>query len=234
MVLTMDDKRYLASWENENVIRFFTSNRNTPADVYPSEKHFLDKYLKPDMTVLDYGCATGGFCNILEIAYHVPPENYRGMDQSSKMIDAARLLYPRANFYTRISQIQEENQRFDLVFSFGVLHMTLDWEEILRRLYDLSSRYLIFDLRITQDGPSIEDISQSYQTLADDDDQDGVHTRVPYIVVNRADLERRFAEVFKGNPRILEYGYSHPVSETVTSPYNEVAMIVFCVIKEGT
>jgi SAM-dependent methyltransferase len=232
----MDKEKYLQSWNDDNVVHFFASNRKSLTDVYPSERHFLDTYLKSDMKVLDYGCATGGFCNILNNTYQLSPENYWGVDQSPRMIEVARKLYIAAHFDTHLSKIQQENIRFDLVFSFGVLHMTFDWEEILQALYSLSLKYLIFDLRVINVGPTVEDISRSFQTLGkvkSENGQDAIPLNVPYIVLNQQDLGNRLNRIFGKDDAILRYGYKHPVSETVTSPYNEVEMTAFCVIKQA-
>jgi len=232
----MDKKKYLQSWNDENIVHFFASNRKNIADVYPSERHFLDKFLRSNMKVLDYGCAVGGFCNILNSAYQLSPENYWGVDQSPQMIQMAQKLYAAAHFDTHLFKIQQKNMKFDMVFSFGVHHMTFDWEEILQALYDLSLRYLIFDLRIINDAPTVEDISRSFQTLGmvkGKNEQNVIPLNVPYIVLNNQDLENRLNRIFGKNDTVLRYGYRHPVSETVTSPYNEVEMVSFCIIKQA-
>lgn len=223
-------KDYLKSWNDETVLQFFASNRRRIEDVYPSEKLFLDKYLTPDMTVLDYGCAAGGFSNILHTAYHVSPGNFWGVDQSPQMIKIAKDLYPESHFATDLSAIRERKLIFDLVFSFGVLHMTYDWEIILRDLFELSGKYLIFDLRIVDEGPSIEDITKSFQTLAGGKEEN--RAIVPYVILNRSDLENRLKAIF-GNHKMDRYGYVHSVSESVTSLYEKVEMAAFCVIKDS-
>jgi len=226
----MSSKDYLKSWNDETVLEFFASNRRRIEDVYPSEKFFLDKYLKPDMTVLDYGCAAGGFSNILHTAYHVLPGNFWGVDQSSQMIRIAKDLYPDSHFDTNLSLIREKKLKFDMVFSFGVLHMTYDWESILQDLYDLSAKYLLFDLRIIDDGPSIEDIVRSFQVLAGDKDEN--RAIVPYIILNRFDLASRLKKIFGDTRNIVHHAYVHSVSETVTSVYEKVEMAAFCVTKD--
>lgn len=231
----MEKKKYLQSWNDENIVNFFASNRKHLADVYPSERHFLDKYLKSNMKVLDYGCAAGGFCSILNRAYQLPLQNYWGVDQSPQMIQMAQKLYNEAHFDTHLSKIQKENAKFDLVFSFGVCHMTFDWEAILQTLYDLSLKYVIFDLRVINDDPTVEDISRSFQTLGvvnGENGQNAAPLKVPYIVLNKQDMDNRLNRIFNENDAVLRYGYRHPVSETVTSPYSEVEMAAFCVIKQ--
>ena len=233
--MTESGKDYLKSWDDESIVAFFSTNRQSIEDVYPSERYFLDKYLRPDMKVLDYGCAAGGFSHILHSAYSVPPENFWGIDQSQRMISAARKTYRASHFGTQLSEVQKKDLKFDLVFSFGVLHMTLDWEKILRALYDLSLKYVIFDLRVVDDGPTIEDISRSFQTLGHvkNGNEQGAPLNVPYIVLNRSDLNDRLNGIVGKDDVILRYGYRHPVSETVTSPYKEVDMEAFCLIKRG-
>ncbi|VEN74486.1 conserved hypothetical protein [Candidatus Desulfarcum epimagneticum] len=228
------DKKYLKCWNDEQVVNFFISNRKYIEDVYPSEKYFLDEYLQPGMRALDYGCAAGGFCNILKNGYHLPYSNYWGVDQSFQMIETARQLYPRANFETDLNEIFKKKMKFDLVFSFGVLHMTFNWEKILHNLYHLASKYLIFDLRIITGETTIENIDQSFQTLSFNKATSGEEIEclnVPYIILNNQDVENRLSKIYKKRDRLLRYSYTRPVSETVTSPYSEVEMTSFCIIK---
>ena len=75
---------YDKSWSQPNAVKFFSSCRNSIEEVYDSEKYFLTQVLKPGYSILDIGCAAGGFYNIFK---HIEPTiSYTGVDLSPEMI----------------------------------------------------------------------------------------------------------------------------------------------------
>ena len=61
----MFNKEQLEGWSANDTVDFFVNHRNTYEDLYKSEKYFLTKELILSMdSILDVGCAAGGFCNI--------------------------------------------------------------------------------------------------------------------------------------------------------------------------
>ena len=221
---------YKKSWAIEDVVRYFTCNRNKEADLYDSEKYFLNKFMEPGMSVLDFGCAAGGLLNALSGMYGIDEKYYHGVDATPEMIAAARRKFPLANFHINLEKLLKQNCSFDFVYSFGVLHMILDWREYIEKLYRLTKKCLVFDLRVSKDGPTIQDINQSYQTLKYFDDQKKA-SRVPYVVVSEHEVNVTLNAFMNRNDELLQYGYENPVSETVTSPYKKVFMISYCIIK---
>ena len=91
----------------------------------------------------------------------------------------------------------------------------------------------MFALRLTKNGPTVEDITQSYQTLRYFDGQEDAG-RVPYVVVNDHEALDTLHSVIGKGKEILRYGYEHPVGATVTSPYTKVFMIAFCIVRKGS
>ena len=47
-------------------LKFFTNKRNKFADLYKGEKIILNSIIDNKLSVLDYGCATGGMYKILK------------------------------------------------------------------------------------------------------------------------------------------------------------------------
>lgn len=221
--------RYNEHWNREEVVQFFAANRNKGEDLYPSEQYFLDRFMTEEMIVLDFGCAAGGFTQVLRQRYQLPENHYWGVDQSSQMVNKARSLYHKAHFNTSLNNLP--SSFFDLVYSFGTLHMTLEWENLIKQLYDLTRRYLIFDLRVTKDHSTVEDLATSFQTL-NFFDQKIEAGNVPYVVVNEEDCTQRLRRFMGKHDQILTYGYQHRVSQTVTSPFESVHMMVYCIIKQ--
>jgi len=223
---------YRENWSSQEALGFFKSHRNRAVDIYDSERYFLDRFLKPDMTVLDFGCAAGGFLSALSDSYGIAESRYCGVDIAPEMIRIARSTFPGAMFRTDIESLIQEGRRFDFTFSFGVIHMNLDWREILCKLYRISRQYLVFDLRIAPEGDTVEDIDSSYQVLKFFDGQQHAG-KVPYVVIGRQEADRLLGKLITDGDEILSYGYLHPVSDTVVSPYRIVRMTSYCIIRNS-
>jgi len=221
---------YQKSWSREDVIRFYTFNRNSIEDVYDSEKHYLIDLLRPGISILDIGCGAGGFYNILR---QIQPEiSYTGLDISEDMIERARSLYSEASFYVgRGDHLKFSNETFDLVISFGVQHMNLKWRKMIKECWRVTHEHFLFDLRLIQEKPSLEDIHVSYQTLAFGDESDK-SAKVPYVILNVDDAFDFIITLEKKPKTIRAYGYLNPVSHMTTSPYKEICMASFCLGKK--
>ena len=95
----------------------------------------------------------------------------------------------------------------------------------------MTKRNFIFDVRLVENTASIEDITKSYEKIAFFDEWDG-KSLVPYIILNVHDF---LLEVTRLAPEPVAqqyFGYWHPVSEMVVSPYKEVCMTMCCLGKE--
>jgi len=53
------------AWAAPEQIAFFSRKRATLADLYPSERVFLDPLLVEGVSVLDVGCAQGGLASAI-------------------------------------------------------------------------------------------------------------------------------------------------------------------------
>ena len=217
------------SWSHENAIRYYSSHRNSVADTYESEQFFLSRLLKPGHSILDIGCATGGFYNIFK--EYEPMVSYTGVDISLAMIDQARTLHPGIRFEVADGEnLPFENNSFDVVFSAGALHMAPNWREILAEGWRVSKQYFVFDVRLKNDPPSIEDIRQSFEKIAFSGQWDG-KTIVPYIIIDVMTFKRTL-DALQPAPSVQQiHGYYHPVSEMTVTSEKEVCMTMCCLIK---
>jgi ubiquinone/menaquinone biosynthesis C-methylase UbiE len=218
------------SWSHENAIRYYSSHRNSVDDVYESEKFFLVRILKPGYSILDIGCATGGFYNIFK--EYEPNFSYTGVDISAAMIDQARILHPGIRFEVADGDnLPFKNNSFDLVFSSGALHMAPNWREILAEGWRVAKHYFIFDVRIKKDPPTIEDIHQSYEKIAFSGQWDGL-TIVPYIIIDIKTLKQTL-DTLQPAPTIQQvHGYFHPVSEMTVTSEKQACMTMCCLMKQ--
>lgn len=217
-----------AAWSLPRVVDFFATHRSGTADVYASERFFIEPRLKPGIRVLDVGCAQGGFASVL--AEHLKDFEYTGVDISADMIDAARVRHPQHTFH----QVSEgrlgpaDGQKFDLVLVLGILHLHEKWRDTLTAAWRATAGGLIFDLRET-DGSTIADRKRSYMRM-DFHGGDARHaeTRVPYIVLNAGEALGAARTICAGAKRLSRYGYLHPVTASATTPVAEVMASVYC------
>ncbi|MHB8163407.1 MAG: class I SAM-dependent methyltransferase [Methanoregula sp.] len=220
---------YAQSWSQENAVKFFSTHRNSITEVYNSEKHFLSEVLESGRSVLDLGCAAGGFYNVFRELE--PSLSYTGIDISEEMIKTARAKHPEINCAVSSgSLLPFKDQSFDVVFCSGALHMTYDWLDILNEGWRVTKKYFVFDVRLVETGPSIEDIGRSYEKIAFFDEWDG-KSIVPYIILNVKDFLASVNSLVPVPGVQKYYGYSHPVSQMTVSPVRDVCMTMCCFVK---
>lgn len=216
--------KYYDSWSTSNSLEHYTHNRCKIDDLYESEKLFLPNMLKPDMKVLDVGCAAGGFYDIMkEIEPHI---HYSGCDVSNELIKIAKHKYPNGVFfYANATHIPCDNNSFDIVHSTGTLHMEEKYKESIKEIYCVSSSFSIIDLRLTN-LPVSFDVDESYQRLIFDGEWDG-KSIVPYVVLNVEDLLFYLLNELTPKPiAIYATGYEHTPSLTANIPFEKVCMTV--------
>lgn len=218
-----------AAWGLPQVMDFFTDARSRNADVYPSEWFFLSRLLKEGMTVLDVGCAQGGFASVL--SENLKDFRYTGVDVNENMVAAAQNRFPQHKFlHVAEGDLSAlEGETFDLALVLGILHLHEKWRDTLAGAWAATGKTLLYDLR-ESDGPTIEDKSRSYFKM-DFHGGDARHseTRLPYIIVNAGEalgVTRRYCP---GAKKISRYGYVHPVSGAAVTPVAEVLADVWCV-----
>ncbi len=210
----------------DRVVGFFDGERSTTAQVYPSEWFFLKDLLKDGVSVLDMGCAQGGFASILE--ENLKGFHYTGADISAEMLARARARHPGHRFV----QIAEGDDSalgdgsFDLVLVLGILHLHEAWRDTIAQAWKRTANVLLLDLRET-DGPTIEDKALSWFRM-DFGGGDG-SASLPYIIVNAGEALATIRRLCPGARRISRFGYTHPVSASAVTPCPEVLSDVWCI-----
>ena len=90
-----------------------------------------------------------------------------------------------------------------------------------------SSKFTIFDLRLTNEG-TLDDAAKYYQKVTFDDKWDG-KTAISYLVVNVDEFTNFMEQCFgKGRYRVESYGYYAKPTDLANIPYDKVFM---CCIK---
>lgn len=217
------------AWGLPRVLEFFESARATTDQVYPSEWLFLRDRLKEGMTVLDVGCAQGGFAAVL--GEHLETFSYTGVDINPDMVLRAREKYPDHTFH----RVPEGDlsvlgaARFDLVLILGILHLHEAWRDTVAAAWARTGGCLLLDLRECS-GPSVEDRETSFMRMDFHGGGDS-HARVtlPYIVMNAGEALQTLEALCPGHARISRFGYTHPATSAAVCPVARPHVTTYCI-----
>ena len=216
------------AWSQPSVIDFYSKHRHDVSDLYPSEQVFLPRVLFPGIKVLDIGCASGGFFNIMRTLE--PAIDYTGIDLVETAIDLAPQRYPEARFeVTDGMAIPFGDRTFDLVHCTSVLNNEPRYPELWKEMYRVTNRFVLADMRLLKDiggGGSGQD--SRYTIQFEGHKQEAV---VPYVV---SDADEVISFLLSLNPRpqaLRGSGYFHEVSELAITPYSQVCMSILLVEK---
>ncbi len=91
----------------------------TRSSIWPETKFLLDKYLSSNEKILDLGCGNGRYFEYLK----EKNADYFGVDNSKKLIDLAKIRYPKANFHLADAlNLPFPDNFFDKVMSIATFH----------------------------------------------------------------------------------------------------------------
>ena len=139
----------MTQWGKKNVVSFYSNNRNKIQHLYDSEKKplsFINK--KSVKTILDYGCAVGGFYLIFK-KYLKRKISYLGLDTEQNVINSAKKKFKKNNnvkfLKIKKGKLNIKSKKYDLTFSTGVLNHNKDYKKIITELLRVSSKYTFID-----------------------------------------------------------------------------------------
>ncbi len=216
------------AWSQPSALDFYSKHRHEVSDLYPSEQVFLPRVLFPGAKVLDIGCASGGFFNIMRSME--PTIDYVGMDIVEAAIELAQNRYPEARFMLADGfEIPFDDGTFDLVHCTSVLNNEPRYQELLPEMYRVSNRFVLTDMRLLKNlknkgnsGPFCYDIKFEGESQ---------EATVPYVV-NDADEVVNYVLGLKPRPLALRgTGYFHTVSPMARIPFSEVCMAILLIQK---
>lgn len=208
----------MQTFEQPELVEFFSTHRNRPEDLYPSERRFLPELAARAETVLDVGCAAGGFVDIWRT--YNPAIRYTGVDVSEALVAAARRLHLEAEFHVGdcAQGLPFADGAADVVAALGWLHWEPRYLDALAELWRLTGRALFFDVRLHAGGDDI--VGSQHLTRGE----------VPYLCLAWPPFEARLAELRPG--RVRAYGYPGPPADTTTGVPGEIVLAAF-VLERG-
>ncbi|HSP16242.1 MAG TPA: class I SAM-dependent methyltransferase [Thermoanaerobaculia bacterium] len=210
-------------WAKRDSLEFFQTHRQKPADMYPSERFFLPEILPSVNSVLDIGCAAGGFSQIMK-SFN-PDVVYTGVDVTPEFIEIASRKFPESRFILGDGiHFQTPPNSFQLVYSTGILHLNSRWRDIVRSAYEQAERWLLCDFRLTA-GPSV---AGTMRVEFDGQTSDAV---LPYFVVNIQEMLKFLESLWPAATLIRARGYYHAAAGTAVLPLSRVLMAFFLIEK---
>lgn len=210
--------------DHPDLVVFYAQHRNRPEDLYPSERRFLPWLARQAASVLDAGCAAGGFSDIWRS--YQRGILYTGIDVSEALVRAARALHSDDAFlYGDVAHgIALSDRCATVVQALGWLHWEPRYEAALAELWRLTDRYVFFDVRL-RDNPVPLVGKQQVAPLGPWDGQ----ATTPYLVVSWG----AFAQLLVAcQPRtILGYGYWGAPAATVMGISEPICFATFVLEK---
>lgn len=231
----MTDKNF-AAWSLANSVGFYVSERKRVKDLYRSEAAMLLPVAPHIRSVLDVGCAAGGFADIFK---ELDPEiAYTGIDTSAGMIEEARRLRPGVDFQLSAGgRLPFAEISFDLVLCTGVLNHNPDYLDMIADLFRVAGRFAVIDLPRLVTGPYTFDLERSNMVLRERFPEAGAavsteQTRVPYVLANAGEaFQGIVTRLRNGLAGIACMGYYGKTDASVTIPYPEVIFTVALLAK---
>ena len=212
-------------WSSQSAIDYYAQHRHVVADLYPSETVFLPRILFPGAKVLDVGCASGGFFNIMRS--YEPAVEYTGIDLSATAVEMARTRYPEATFVLSEGfTLPFEDNTFDLVHCTSVFNNEPNYQVILKEMYRVSNRFALADIRLLKGIGNQLSTTYNIQFEAD-----GIEDTVPYVV-NDADDVVNFILQLDPKPKALRgTGYFHTAAKEAETTDSEICMTILLLEK---
>lgn len=209
-------------WGQENSLDFFSHERHSPEDLYPSERIFLPDAVRKASNVLDIGCACGGFSAIMQSFNE--QISYTGVDIIPDMLKRARREYSDASFAAAAGhQLPFADQFFDLVHCSGATHLNSRYRELIADMWRVTGDQLLFDLRLTE-GPTMEG------TFRVDFDNNNKGDLLPYFVLNMDEMRDLIDNLADGPEHVSLKGYFHPASPNATLPGGGTLIMAFLLL----
>lgn len=154
----MSEKDIYARWSESDVVETFA--RKGKDNFFETETHFLKDVMGQVETVLDVGCASGRFLELLHgMSFS---GEFVGIDISAENIRNARDFYPDVEFHLGNALDLELDRSFDLVNATGVFQHDPNFMQLLQRLLEWGGKYVMFDVKFAVTDEHIADIERSF------------------------------------------------------------------------
>ena len=184
---------YHRRWDDDDCVKKFSEKKQ--ADFFKSEIYFIEKIAQNLQSILDIGCASGRFIELLR--YYIKDFKFHGIDISRANIDNGNKLYPEYKFEHLNALDFQSSQKFDLVNATGVCQHEPEFEKLIKKMVELSCLHTLFDIKIANINEHIVDQNLSYS---------GKENRLYFIILSLPRLIE-YLSTIRGISTIEIYGY---------------------------
>jgi SAM-dependent methyltransferase len=154
---------HYALWQDEKLRREFQAK--TPSSFFETERRFVAPRIDGINSVLDIGCASGRFIELLSsMGWN---GRFTGVDVVEDNITTARNIYPQHRFLAGNAVDMNLNEKFDLVNATGVMQHEPRFEALVQTMLNHSARYVMFDVKFGPMNEHLADVEQSYCQIGD-------------------------------------------------------------------
>jgi SAM-dependent methyltransferase len=192
-------------WGDPDLVERFASK--STGDFFRTETHFLERCAPSLGSALDIGCASGRMLDLLR--GWAPAIDYTGVDIVEANIERARQLYPGVSFHVGNALTFDLGRRYDLVNATGVCQHEPRFQDLIRHMLMLSSRYVMFDVKLADVAEHLANIDRSYCAFGEQ--------RLYYVLLAWPRL-RAFLESLPEVESIEVYGYDTAPSRNAHVP----------------
>ncbi|MGE0268318.1 MAG: class I SAM-dependent methyltransferase [Candidatus Omnitrophota bacterium] len=223
------------TYTSDEILKFYSANRQAWADFYPSEQWVFEHIAgeKGHLGgVFDVGCAGGGLGAALCERFNL--ESYTGIDIHQGIIDWAkehRALKVDSDFIAGDISTLNLDRQFDLVVSLGCADWNIETDKIIGECWDKvkPGGYFVVSLRLTT-ARTVNDITKSFQYI-NFSGNDREPEKANYVVTNYREAIVLFSSLNPLPEIIGAYGYWGNPSSTAQTPFERILFSVFYIRK---
>ena len=208
-----DEKQLISSFNSKTAKSFFRSETELLVHVQPSQL----------ANVLDIGCSCGRFIELLDQQHFTG--NFYGIDISAPSVDLCKKNYPQHRFdFINALDLDTKNQ-YELVNATGVIQHEVRYKELITKMVNLSSNYIMFDVKLADIAQPMVDIERCFCEVGG--------CKIHMVVFSLSHLLSLLQSITDVGSVWL-YGYETPPNDETTRP-DDINSWVSCgvLIKKG-
>ena len=221
-------------YSTEELKRFYSVNRVSWDDIYPSEKHIFTKsFTGKELTILDVGCACGGMGKAIEEQFKV--QSYTGIEINKSCVEMAPSIFPKGQYFygdfLELSPVIE--QQYNTVLSMSCADWNIETKQMINKMFEKVEDMgeFIFSCRLTNSNKDY--IAEQYLNF-ENSDKAATHEIAPYKVFCFESLMKMIFEL-SNIAQVNAYGYWGLVPKSVVAlDVREVFYTVISVKKDLT
>lgn len=198
-------ERHYLRWSDRDIIEKFM--KKGEKQFFDSEKRLLSLIKNDIRTVLDIGCASGRYLELLKSCSINC--DYTGVDIIDKNIEIAREQYPESKFILGNALSAKIHGKFDLVNATGVIQHEPKFRYLIPMMISWSAKYIIFDVKIAKIAGYISDLEVAYAEC---------NEKKLYFVVMSLEWLKQFLCEMQGIEEIIIFGYKTSINDNVSLP----------------